>query len=386
MNDKESVNSSESSVNEKEFTISIGEEEYILTFINSDDSIIFNVKNDIDFTYQYENVFNIEQIKEISNWFKSFSSLEEIFEELIKLMEEEKINFNLEENLVKMNFNIEKENEFSISLERKELTKDEMIENLTKENKELKIRVNNLEEDLTSFEERLQLIEKELKKDKGEKTEKSEKAEKGEKRGKKGKKEKKDNKEKNDKKEKKEKIKSEKNEIFKSDIINDEDKNTLDDWFNPDNNKTIKLLYKASKNGDSYKDFYKFCGNKGPTVTIILTTKGLRFGGFTKLSWKKPKNGPDNSKYYEDKDAFIFSLDKKKKYLLKVDKINYAVCMWSDQGPSFGDGNDLQISNNCLHNNNSYNNCPSSFQTEKNELNGGKNNFTVKDYEVYSIQ
>ena len=60
--------------------------------------------------------------------------------------------------------------------------------------------------------------------------------------------------------------------------------------------------------------------------------------------------------------------------------------MWSDQGPSFGDGNDLQISNNCLHNNNSYNNCPSSFQTEKNELNGGKNNFTVKDYEVYSIQ
>ena len=70
--------------------------------------------------------------------------------------------------------------------------------------------------------------------------------------------------EKKKKKDKKEKIKSEKNEIFKSDIINDEDKILLFVWFNPDNNKTIKLLYKASKDGDSYKDFYKFCGNKGP--------------------------------------------------------------------------------------------------------------------------
>ena len=101
--------------------------------------------------------------------------MEEILEQLFKLMEDEKINFNLEENIVKMNFNIENENEFSTSLERKELTKDEIIDNLTKENKELKIRINNLEEDLTSFEERLDILEKELKKDSGEKTEKEEK-------------------------------------------------------------------------------------------------------------------------------------------------------------------------------------------------------------------
>ena len=221
MEDKESVTSSESSIKEKEFTISIGEEDYILTFINSDDSIIFNVKLDIDFTFQYENVLKVEQLKEISIWFNSFSSSEEILEQLVKLMDDEKINFNLEENTIKMTFNIENENEFSIYLERKELTKDEIIDNLTKENKELKIRVNNLEDDLTSFEERLYLLEKELKKDNGEKTEK------------KGKKERKE------KKMKKEKSKSGKNEIFKSDIINEEDKKTLEAWFNPDKNKYI---------------------------------------------------------------------------------------------------------------------------------------------------
>ena len=59
--------------------------------------------------------------------------------------------------------------------------------------------------------------------------------------------------------------------------------------------------------------------------------------------------------------------------------------MWSDKGPSFGFGNDLKYDNNCLHNNNSSNNCPYSYQNEKFELNGGEKNFTVKDYEVYSV-
>ena len=62
-----------------------------------------------------------------------------------------------------------------------------------------------------------------------------------------------------------------------------------------------------------------------------------------------------------------------------------SVCMWSDSGPSFGFGNDLFLANNCLHNNKSFNNCPYSYETEKCELNGGECNFTVKDYEVYSV-
>ena len=40
---------------------------------------------------------------------------------------------------------MEKIKEFEIILEKKELTKDEIIDNLIKENKELKNRLNNLE-------------------------------------------------------------------------------------------------------------------------------------------------------------------------------------------------------------------------------------------------
>ncbi len=76
------------------------------------------------------------------------------------------------------------------------------------------------------------------------------------------------------------------NELWKSDIINEEDKKIMNNWFNLNNDKTIKLLYKASRDGDAYQDFYKKCEDKGPTITIALTTKGYKFGGFTSLSWK----------------------------------------------------------------------------------------------------
>ena len=59
--------------------------------------------------------------------------------------------------------------------------------------------------------------------------------------------------------------------------------------------------------------------------------------------------------------------------------------MWSDRGPSFGGGNDLTLENQCLHNASSHNSCPFTYPTEKYELNGGEEYFTVKDYEVYSV-
>ena len=45
--------------------------------------------------------------------------------------------------------------------------------------------------------------------------------------------------------------------------------------------------------------------------------------------------------------------------------------MWSDRGPSFGGGNDMALHNNCLHNNNSFNDCPYTYETGKYELCGG---------------
>ena len=47
----------------------------------------------------------------------------------------------------------------------------------------------------------------------------------------------------------------------------------------------LKLLYKATNNGDSSYNFHNYCDNKGVTLTLIRNTKGFRFGGFTTQNW-----------------------------------------------------------------------------------------------------
>ena len=339
----------------REFPISIGNNNCIFSINYSSEKIQFIVKKENDSAFKFEKSLSFDQLNKISKWFKIFDSLEEVYDDIIKLMEKKQINITLEQNSVSLKFyiNMEKIKEFDILLEQKELSKDEIINNLIKDNKELKNKVENLEKKMNDYEKRLNLIEEKLS---------------------------------NPKSSIMQTIQSnENNDILNSDIINEEDKKTINNWINLNIDKKIKLLYKASRDGDSYQDFYRLCENKGPTITIALTTKGYKFGGFTKLSWKNPNNGKGRNKYYEDNEAFIFSLNKKRKYYPKIEQKGNAVCMWSDRGPSFGGGNDLTLHNNCLHNNNSYNDCPYTYQTEQKELNGGERCFTVKDYEVYSI-
>ena len=88
--------------------------------------------------------------------------------------------------------------------------------------------------------------------------------------------------------------------------------------------------------------------------------------------------------YKKDNSAFIFSIDKKKKYKLKRE--NYAICVDPDHF-AFGSGHDLTIGNKCQTNDNSkdysYNN--GYEMKERYELNGGENKFYVKDCEVYQV-
>ena len=91
--------------------------------------------------------------------------------------------------------------------------------------------------------------------------------------------------------------------------------------------------------------------------------------------------------YVEDELAFIFSLNKKKKYSIKNQSIDYAIC--GDQNHfAFGSGHDFCIRDQCTTNNNStdYLGCGSYNTTEKYELTEGKNNFYVSECEVYHIE
>lgn len=93
--------------------------------------------------------------------------------------------------------------------------------------------------------------------------------------------------------------------------INTSEKDNLINWISTKGKiKKINLLYFSEKDGDSATAFFEKCKNKGPTMSIIYTKKGRKFGGFSKAEWTD-KNGNIRIK---DNDAFIFSLNNNKKY------------------------------------------------------------------------
>ena len=47
----------------------------------------------------------------------------------------------------------------------------------------------------------------------------------------------------------------------------------------------LKRIYQASVNTFASAKFHELCDNKGPTLTIIETTTGYIFGGYTSTSW-----------------------------------------------------------------------------------------------------
>ena len=152
-------------------------------------------------------------------------------------------------------------------------------------------------------------------------------------------------------------------------------------WICPNNERRVKLLYKATPEENTRDDFHRKCDNKGATVTIIETTKGRRFGGYTSLSWDS------SSEWKNDKEAFLFSLDNDKKY----DVIQDAEKVYSNTGYGqwFGNGGNIGLAyeknyfiGNDTHQENFGDKCYST--TVENELSGGKT-FNISKMEVYQV-
>lgn len=118
---------------------------------------------------------------------------------------------------------------------------------------------------------------------------------------------------------------------------------------------------------------------------ILLNNYGKVIGGYTPLSWDSATNF-----YKADKDlqTFLFSMCTNKKYALK-DKIKAIYCH-GDRGPSFGNGHNLRISNNCNIDNSCHaESMDESFETESyaqflGRADGGEK-FSVVDYEVLEV-
>ena len=143
------------------------------------------------------------------------------------------------------------------------------------------------------------------------------------------------------------------------------------------------MLFSTSKDGDSSLTFHKYCDGESPTVIIVRDTSGIKFGGYSTQSWSQSTCGASNSRA---PCSFIFNLSNKKRYDL-IDQLNTsAIGRSNTYGPTFGEGHDLYISDECRSNANSK--CKkSSYNTGNNNLFvlSGSTNFQVSIYEVFKV-
>jgi hypothetical protein len=96
----------------------------------------------------------------------------------------------------------------------------------------------------------------------------------------------------------------------------------------------FNLLYRASEDGFSGRDFHLKCEGKANTLTI-LSGNGYIFGGFSSAKWNKANKN-------SDPNAFLFSLTNRDnqpcKMEIEKDEQEEAICTFDRCGPCFGYG------------------------------------------------
>ena len=169
-------------------------------------------------------------------------------------------------------------------------------------------------------------------------------------------------------------------------IITRNDFNIISNWIDTNNKFKYTLLYRATRDGDSSLSFHDHCDNKGNTVTLVLTTTNLIFGGYSDVTWKKFSD-IDDWVYKESDKAFIFSMTNKKKYPIRRTETDRAIFLRGSNGPTFGFGHDIKVNNNCLISKSTCN-TPTSYgdMTERNEINNGEREFIAKEVEVFLVE
>ena len=167
--------------------------------------------------------------------------------------------------------------------------------------------------------------------------------------------------------------------MSKNILLNNDEFDLLKYFINKGNIK-LSLLYKATIDSDFSNKFHERCDNNSPTITLIKTEEGIRFGGYTTKTWNK------DEECKQDDEAFLFNINLRKKYEIKKG-VECAIYCGGQYGPTFGEGFDLCLCDNFMGVNGSYSNFPKSYGkgNATNELTEYNKNFKISDVEVYLV-
>ena len=337
---------------QKQFEIKDKEGKIFIVDFSCDESHIFfdvSFKGDL----LNETYFLSMDLCELKKSCKTFNLLDnylDTFKFINDLFKINKVSIRMEHNslyIIMMVPILLKEEEIKFSLKKKEKTKDDIINDLIQIVKKLKDENIEIKKRLTQLEEWKK--EKELK-------------------------EKKEIEQKEKEKEK-----------FNSKLMNTEEQiNLIKNVFSNRGQdiKRLQLLFSSSKDGDSKDSVHNKIDGKENILLIVETKKGRKFGGYSKI-------GFDSSNAHKNDDqAFLFSFDKLKIYN-NINKGGWAIYCNEDELPWFyskyGKYN-IHLKNNFLSKVGYTTKKGDCFNTtEDYELNGGEEEFIVKELEYFQI-
>ncbi|TNV79826.1 hypothetical protein FGO68_gene9460 [Halteria grandinella] len=144
-------------------------------------------------------------------------------------------------------------------------------------------------------------------------------------------------------------------------------------------NFNFSLLYRATSDGFGAKDFHRTCDNKGPTLTIILTTEGFIIGGYTSEHWDC------SNQWKRSYDGWLFTIAHPHPFTRKEGGEGGIQCR-GGYGAYFG-GGDIKIWDNSNRNRESYvHGGGTSYEYGGvHLLNGEGKTFITKEIEVYQV-
>ena len=167
---------------------------------------------------------------------------------------------------------------------------------------------------------------------------------------------------------------------LESEIIRDNisDNILLKNWIDSKKKINSHLLYRMTKDGDSFKIFHTLCDNIKPNLILVKSKKGKKFGGFTFENWESCNEGI----WKKDNKCFLFSLDKKKRFFQKDFNNNDNIYCLNIFGPCFS--YDLAFKCRNMKKCTSWGNM--TYLNNKDLAENDNNNFDVEEVEVFKIE
>jgi hypothetical protein len=156
-----------------------------------------------------------------------------------------------------------------------------------------------------------------------------------------------------------------------------------------DTEVTLSLLYQGSRDGFRARNFHAKCDDKGATVTIVKSTEGCIFGGYSDQSWERHYS--NGYSYKSSSRAFLFSIVNPAGLapmkLPLTGKWNDNAVRWdSSYGPVFGIGGSLCICDKCNTVKESYSHLGVSYSHNGYTFLTSSKRFLVAEIEVFAVK